>query len=172
MDVTAQITALEANAPAIAALARAMPPERAYWRPTPEDWSAVEVVNHLADEETEDFRDLLDRILHRPEEPLPADSGPTSDWVVARAYNERDFDESLSRFLREREASLAWLRSLGAPDWSRTAMNPSGRTRRAGDVLVAWAAHDLLHLRQLVEIQFAHRAADAAPYSVDYAGEW
>lgn len=172
MDVPAQIAALEANAPAIAALARAMPQERTHWRPTPEDWSVVEVVNHLADEETEDFRALLDRILHRPDEPPPPDTGPTAAWAVARAYNGRDFDESLTRFLTERRQSLAWLRSLAAPDWSRTAANSGGHTLAAGDVLAAWAAHDLLHLRQLVEIQFACRAGDASPYSVDYAGKW
>ena len=172
MNTETQISALEANAPAIATLARAMPLERTHWRPTPVDWSVVEVINHLADEDAEDFRDLLDRILHRPDEPPPADIGATAAWTVARAYNERDFDESLTRFLTERRQSLAWLRSLAAPDWSRTAVNSGGRTLAAGDVLAAWAAHDLLHLRQLVEIQFAHRAADAAPFSVGYAGKW
>ena len=42
----------------------------------------------------------------------------------------------------------------------------------AGDMLTSWAAHDLLHLRQLVELRFAYLARQARPYSLDYAGEW
>ncbi len=60
------IAALEANAPTIAALVRAIPPAQARRRPTPADWSVLEVINHLADEEREDFRLRLDAALHRP----------------------------------------------------------------------------------------------------------
>ena len=171
MDANAYVAALEANAASIAALARAMPPERVRWRPAPAAWSALEVVNHLADEEREDFRTRLDTVLHRPgETPPPIDP---EGWVLARGYNGRDPDESLARFLDERRQSLAWLRALAAPDWSRTWTHPSGDfSIRAGDLLVAWAAHDLLHLRQLVELQYACRAQDAAPYDVAYAGPW
>ena len=170
MDPTPFVTALETNAPTIVALARAVPPERIRWRPAPDSWSVLEVINHLADEEDEDFRTRLDTVLHLPgEDPPPIDP---EGWVVDRAYNERDLDESLDRFLGERRRSLAWLRSLRAPDWSRSWSHPSGFTIRAGDLLAAWAAHDLLHLRQLVEIQYRARAEDAAPYDVEYAGPW
>lgn len=170
MDPTTYVAALEANAPAIVALARAMPPDRARWRPSPDEWSTLEVINHLADEEREDFRLRLDTLLHRPgETPPPIEP---SGWVVARAYNQRDPEESILRFLTERRDSLAWLRTLTAPDWSRSWQHPSGFGLRAGDLLVAWAAHDLLHLRQLVELQYRCRAADATPFEVGYAGPW
>jgi len=38
--------------------------------------------------------------------------------------------------------------------------------------MAAWVAHDLLHLRQLVELHYAWTVAKAAPYSLQYAGEW
>jgi hypothetical protein len=161
---------MERNAPVIAALARAMSPEAVAWRPTPDDWSVLEVINHLADEEREDFRARLDFVLHQPGG-APPQHDPGS-WPAARAYNTRDLEESLGRFLSEREQSLAWLRGLASPDWSRAWAHPSGASLAAGDFLVSWAAHDLLHLRQLVEIQFAWRATRAAPYHVDYAGPW
>jgi hypothetical protein len=171
MASASSIAALEANAAAIAALARAMPSDQVRWRPSPGAWSTLEVVNHLGDEEREDFRTRLDTILHRPGEMPPAID--PEGWVVTRGYNQRDFEESLTRFLDERRQSLAWLRSLSAPDWSRAWAHPSGDfTIRAGDVLTAWAAHDLLHLRQLVELQYGRRAIDAAPYDMEYAGEW
>jgi hypothetical protein len=170
LDADAYVAALEANGATIAALARAMPAPRVRWRPAPEEWSALEVVNHLADEEREDFRTRLDTVLHRPGE-TPPEIDPEG-WVAERGYNERDVEASLARFLDERRASLAWLRELTAPDWSRTWSHPSGFSIRAGDLLVAWAAHDLLHVRQLVELQYASRAEDAAPYEVGYAGPW
>jgi hypothetical protein len=170
MDPQEYIAALERNAPVIAALARAMPLEAVAWHPTPDDWSVLEVVNHLADEEREDFRARLDFVLHQSSS-TPPQHDPES-WPVARAYNTRDLEASLADFLAERAQSLVWLRGLGDVDWSRAWTHPSPYRRNAGDFLVSWAAHDLLHLRQLVEIQFAYRAMQAAPYSVAYAGPW
>jgi hypothetical protein len=164
------IAALEANAPIIAALVRAIPPDQARWRPTSADWSVLEVINHLADEEIEDFRLRLDTALHRPGTPVPPND--SAAWPTARAYNERDLAESLARFLDERQRSLAWLRVLIAPDWSTSIPRNIGGVLRAGDLLAAWAAHDVLHLRQLVEMQYHLLAAQAQPFSVDYAGDW
>ena len=39
-------------------------------------------------------------------------------------------------------------------------------------MLAAWVAHDLLHLRQLVELHYAWTAQQLQPYSVAYAGDW
>ena len=41
----------------------------------------------------------------------------------------------------------------------------------AGDLLAAWVAHDLLHIRQIARIQYEHARALAAPYKMDYAGK-
>lgn len=162
--------ALAANAPIIAALARAIPAARVVWRPTPGAWSVIEVINHLADEEREDFRTRLDYLRFRPGE-TPPPIAP-EHWAVERAYQARDFDESLARFLHERAQSLAWLEALDASDWTGTIRTPSGQSLRAGDLLTAWVAHDLLHARQLVELRYCSLAADAAPYDIAYAGPW
>lgn len=164
------IAALETNAPIIAALVRAMPAADTRWKPAPDDWSVLEVVNHLVDEEINDFRLRLDYVLHHPGED-PPENDPQAR-VRERAADTDDVDVPLTHFLAEREHSLAWLRSLHVADWDPAWTHPSGYIHRAGDLLISWAAHDLLHLRQLVELQFASRAKDAAPYSVDYAGKW
>jgi hypothetical protein len=164
------IAALEANAPTIAALVRTIPPEQARWRPAPTDWSMLEVINHLADEEREDFRLRLDAALHRPGIAVPPND--SADWPAARAYNERDPAESLARFLDERRQSLAWLRALNAPDWSQAIPRNAGGVLRGGDLLAAWAVHDVLHLRQLVELQYHFLSVQAQPFSIDFAGEW
>ncbi len=159
---------LARGAETIAALARGLSAEQARWRPAPGEWSALEIVNHLYDEEREDFRVRLRLTLEDPSQDWPPID--PEGWAVQRAYNERDLDESLAAFLGEREASLAWLRSLQAPNWDQARRHPAGFTLRAGDLLAAWVAHDLLHIRQLAATHWAYVAQAAAPYSVEYAG--
>lgn len=44
---------------------------QARWKPDPQSWSILEVINHLYDEECADFRVCLDIILHHPDQPWP-----------------------------------------------------------------------------------------------------
>lgn len=160
---------LAQGAETIAALVAGVAPDEARRRPAPDAWSLLEVVCHLHDEEREDFRPRLDVVLHRPEEAWTRID--PAGWVTARRYNERDLAEALQGFVVERERSLAWLGSLTAPDWSREYQAPFGRIT-AGDLLVSWAAHDLLHTRQLVELRRARLLTQAGPHSTQYAGDW
>jgi DinB superfamily len=138
-------------------------------RPEPTAWSIIEVVAHLLDEEREDFRPRLDLVLHRPHETwTPIDPAA---WVTARAYNDRELSATLQAFLAERERSLAWLAGVTAPDWSREYRASFG-TITAGDLAASWAAHDLLHTRQLVELRRARLLTLTAPHSTRYAGDW
>ena len=168
-----RIAQLAAQADSIRQLCAGVGLEQARWRPDADCWSLLEVINHLADEERADFRTRLDYLLHRPGEPWPPiDPGA---WVQQRQYNQRDLAESLERFSALRADSLDWLRSLRAlraPDLDRSEPSPRGGRFHAGDMLAAWVAHDLLHLRQLVELHFAWTAQQLQPYSVAYAGDW
>ena len=168
-----RISQLAAQADSIRQLCAGVTLEQARWRPDADSWSLLEVINHLADEERADFRTRLDYILHRPDEPWPPiDPGA---WVRERNYNQRDLAESLARFSEARAESLDWLRSLRAlraPDLSASIAAPWGGRFHAGDMLAAWVAHDLLHLRQLVELHYAWTAQQLQPYSVAYAGDW
>ena len=169
-DLNHIIIRMRANADAIAALASDLSDAQARWKPAPEAWSLLEVVNHLYDEEREDFRTRVDYVLHRPgEQPPPIDP---DIWVTARAYNQRDLRESLDAFLHERAISLEWLGGLPDPNWDAEYHTPWWGVLHAGDLLVAWLAHDHLHVRQLNELHYAYLAQQAAPYSVEYAGEW
>jgi hypothetical protein len=46
--------------------------EQARWKPGADRWSILEVINHLYDEEREDFRKRLALVLDNPDEPWPA----------------------------------------------------------------------------------------------------
>jgi hypothetical protein len=167
MELASIIHQLSRQAQVIRSLATGVSEEQARWRPDPECWSILEVVNHLYDEEREDFRTHVDAILgDKSWNPIDPQG-----WVTQRGYNQRQLSLSLENFLAEREKSLAWLRELGSPDWELAFQAPFGPLR-AGDVLVSWAAHDLLHLRQLVELHYAYTLLKSSPYSVRYAGEW
>ena len=157
------------NANAILSLTRGVSVEQARWKPDPDSWSMLEVINHLYDEEREDFRARLDCILYHPDKPWSRID--PQGWVTERQYNQRDFDGSIENFLHAREESLAWLKGLSSPDWQAVYDAPFGPIT-AGDMLAAWVAHDLLAMRQLVELRWAHMLRMVEPYKVEYAGQW
>lgn len=169
MNIQNAVTQLKAQGQAISALITGLGSNESRWKPAPESWSVLEVLNHLVDEEIYDFRAHLDHILHTPDQPWPEiDPG---GWVTLRHYNEGDLDETLIRFEAEREKSLAWLGGLPPLDWDAVVTHRWG-TLSAGDMLASWLAHDLLHLRQLVELRYAITASASQPYQLDYAGKW
>jgi hypothetical protein len=169
MDIYIARSHLANNADTIQSLLEGINQDFAIVRPSQESWSFNEVINHLYDEEREDFREHLDWILHRSNENWP--SIDPQAWVTARNYNERNFQMSLTLFLQERKKSLAWLESLQNFNWQKSGKAPWGLIT-AGDMLAAWVAHDLLHIRQLVELKWDLTKRDMAPYSVGYAGDW
>ena len=141
----------------------------ARYKPSPDTRSILEVMAHFYDEEREDFRPRLAIILERPE---TAWSRIDPDgWVIERNYNDRDLIETWNAFKLERENTLAWLRGLGRVDWEAQYMAPFG-VIKAGDMLAAWVAHDLLHIRQLVELRWTRLVNLVQPYSLNYAGDW
>ena len=170
IDLPLALLRFEHNMQAISALVAAVDETQARWKPAPDEWSILEVIHHLYDEEREDFRPRLDLTLHHPDLPWPPNEPMAK--VTERRYNEQDLDKTLTAFQSERAASLAWLGTLTAPDWARSHTVSPTRTLRAGDLLVSWLAHDMLHLRQLAELHFQYTAHLAQPYGVDYAGDF
>ena len=170
MDARTIIHALARNAFAIGGIVAGVSDEQARWKPTASDWSILEVINHLYDEEREDFRTRVDFVLHRPGEDPPGID--PEGWVSERSYNERDLAESVQRWLAERRQSVAWLESLSDANWESAYDHPLGFRLRAGDLLAAWLAHDFLHLRQLTELHYAWAREQSKPFTLDYAGDW
>lgn len=161
---------LKYQADAIVALASGLTPEEIAWKPDPENWSVLEVIHHLAYEEINDFRRYFDHILHSPD--APWQEFPPLDSLADAESAEHALQERLMKFQSERERSLAWLAGLDDVDWDAAAETPWGAKMTAGDMLASWLAHDLLHVRQLVELRYALTAAASQPYSIKYAGEW
>ena len=143
--------------------------ELARWKPHSDKWSMLEVVNHLYDEEREDFRRRLHLTLADPLQPWPSIN--PREWVVSRAYNDRDLKTSLANFIAERESSLEWLEQLTEPNWNNTYTGTSIPVS-AGDLLASWLAHDFLHIRQLARLHWQYVGELSAPYETGYGGPW
>lgn len=147
---------------------------QARWKPPGGAWSILEIVCHLADEEVEDFRTRVRLTLKEPGTPWPPID--PEGWAVARRYNEQDLDAQIARFAREREASVRWLRGeiAAGADWARECVHPRMGPIAAGTLLVSWAAHDALHMRQIAKrlYELAELEGAADGFVARYAGEW
>lgn len=169
MNLEYFIDRLSKNCVIFEGLVRNVTPEQATWKPAPDTWSILEVINHLYDEEREDFRARLNLTLFDPQKDWPPIDPP--GWVTARGYDQRELETSLNNFLVERQTSLSWLRELEAPNWENRHLLPNG-SRSAGDLLASWLAHDFLHIRQLARLHWKHIGSIAAPHQTEYAGPW
>ena len=172
MDVQAIIARLERSPAALSALLAGVPEPEARFKPPDGAWSMLEVVNHLADEDRDDFRLRLKSTLDSPTSPWPPIE-PVG-WAIKRKYNEQDLRESLARFEHERAESVGWLKGLANQDWNSAHQHPKFGPISAGDLLVAWAAHDALHIRQIAKrlFELAARDGEADGFKSRYAGEW
>ncbi len=161
---------------AIGEMCSALTLDEATYKPPSGAWSILEVVCHLVDEETDDFRARLESTLRDP-----AAKWPLTDpegWAIEREYQRQDLAARLQRFTDERARTIVWLRSLRSPDWKTAYQHPRIGPVRAGELLVSWPAHDALHIRQIAKRLFELAARDgeamdlARPFITRYAGEW
>lgn len=170
IDVPRLILRLEHFGEAFSAVAMIPSMDDARWKPSPKDWSILEVCCHLLDEEREDFRVRLRSTLRDPSLPWPE---LDLDGVAERrGYLSSDLRGTVSSFIAERRESVAWLRSLGDANWSKAYPHPKFGPIAAGSLLASWAAHDALHLRQISKRLHQLAARDGCGFSIAYAGEW
>ncbi len=159
---------LSANGQAFKSLIQFVSDEQACWKPGKDKWSILEVINHLYDEEREDFRQRLQLVLDDPDQPWPPID--PEGWVIQRCYNERNIRESLSNFIEERENSIFWLRKQKSPNWRATHRHPQMGPMSAELILANWFAHDLFHVRQLTDLHYAYLSERVKPVSLAYSG--
>ena len=165
MDTEYIIKNINANAGVFKALFKDVSDEEAVWKPVPEKWSLLEIVNHLYDEEREDFRARVDSALHKKEYGMIDPQG----WVSERKYCEREFRVSVNNFLEERRMSVQWLEKLEAPDWELPFEHPKIKMS-AGEMLANWLAHDYRHIEQIVRTRHAYLGSITGDGRLRYAG--
>ncbi len=173
MDSQRLLARLDGFRNTLAQLVLSVHPDDARWKPTDADWSILEIVRHLADEEVEDFRTRVRMTLEQP-----TAAWPPIDPVAAaieRKYNDGRLQNAVAQFCIEREKSLLWLR----PNLERITrqadqvhQHPQLGDLRLGDLFASWVAHDQLHLRQIARRLHQLTERDAAPFTTGYAGDW
>ena len=146
-----------------------IPLELVRWKNDPKDWSLLEIICHLVDEEVDDFRARVEHTLIRPNEPLkPFDQ---IAWIVERNYNGQDFEAMLQRFDQERMQSISWLKTTKDLDWDNTVEHSKLGGTSARSFLWNWLAHDYHHIRQINNIKHAFLKQSSGD-SLSYAGKW
>ncbi|MGV6831655.1 MAG: DinB family protein [bacterium] len=140
-----------------------------YYKQAPEKWNMLEILCHLYDEERLDFRFRIRWLFDKPEQ-TPPPFNPL-DWVTAHDYANQDFVTIKSKFIREREASIAWLLGLQDAPWEHGYNHPKAGRLTAQFFLDNWLAHDYLHMRQLTRLHFNYLES-LSEHELTYAGDW
>ncbi len=138
-------------------------------RPAPGAWAPLEILAHLRDEEAEDFGARMRVVLagggrFAPIRPV--------EWVSERRYIADDPEGVLAAFQALRQGSLDLLAGIeSAPERLLVSgESPGGFVLSGCDILAAWVAHDMLHVRQLAGTLARLWATSWAPLRSDYAG--
>jgi hypothetical protein len=156
--------ALLARTPgALDVLLRGLPEAWTLGREGEGTWNACDIVGHLLHCERADWLPRVRTILQwgeaRTFEPL--------DRLGFQADGAVSLEERLDELARLRAANLDELRSLhlGARELARRGRHPALGEVTLGQLLAAWAAHDLTHLHQISRVLAHQVRAEVGPWS-------
>lgn len=143
--------------------------DAAAWRqrPAPAEWSPIEIVCHLRDEEAEDFGARVRVIAEGGSAFTRIDP---ERWVVERRYADVDPAAAMAALGERRAASVAYLATVEPARLVRAVEHPVAGRLSGLDVLAAWVTHDRLHLAQLTATLARLWADRWAPLRTEYAG--
>ncbi|HUB17570.1 MAG TPA: DinB family protein [Acidobacteriaceae bacterium] len=145
------LTLLERTPAALDALLRGLPDAWVRRDEGEGTWTARDVVAHLAQLEESDWMPRVRRVLKHGE-------GRAFDPVDRRAFvrtaRGKSLTQLLARFARLRKKNLKELRALGLrrSDFRRRGLHPALGVVTLGELVAAWAAHDLTHLHQIARV--------------------
>jgi hypothetical protein len=126
-------------------------------------WSAFDVVWHLIHCERTDWMPRA-RIILEFGETRPFD--PFDRWGHVQAVEGKSVGELLDDLARERAANLDELRgwNLTDGDLAKRGRHPALGTITLGELLAAWAAHDLNHLHQIARVMAIQYREEVGPF--------
>lgn len=123
----------------------------AHWKPSPQEFSALEQVCHLSDLEREGYSVRIEKLLGEEQPLLPDFDG--GKIAAERDYNNQQLEAMLDAFAAAREGNLRALAHLSAADFER-----SGQLEQVGPItlstlLLKMREHDEGHLQELDELR-------------------
>ena len=140
------ITKYKAGYGEVVAALRGIQPEERDWRPAPGEWSAREVVHHLADSETiAGIR--LRRLLI---EDKPAIQGyDQAEYARALGYQQRPMEPALQAFEAARATTAQLLDAMTEADWRRAGVHSESGPYAVETWLEIYGVHAHVHADQI-----------------------
>jgi len=147
------VAILDGQMDATAALLTSYTPVQAQWHPAPGEWSAAEIVGHLADTE----RVFAYRVLRIARaDPVPWTSAELEGYIAAADCNRLSVSVLMADYTAVRAATVTLLRGLNDASWARRA--PDGWTCCSVRALAyIIAGHELHHRESLHQQREAAR---------------
>ncbi len=170
MDIVHLCTQLARSGQVILTLTEGIDDETARIHDQAGEWSILEVMCHLYDEEREDFRLRVMQTLTAPHLPIPGIN--PEEWVHSRNYAAQSLSRVRQQFRAERIRSIQQLQQLHNPPWQTHLNHPRLAELTAHDIAWSWLAHDLLHIRQLNQLVYWRLSATTSSPFLGYAGDW
>jgi len=147
------VLVLQQTPAALEELLAPLPPEIVAKPEAPGKWGIREVIQHLADSELVGGFRLRMVMSHD----RPALAGYDQDlWASRLRYQEADLRDALEQFTTLRRANLRIWQNLGPADLARVGVHGERGEESLEHIRRLYAAHDLLHLRQVERIRAAH----------------
>jgi hypothetical protein len=117
------------------------------WKPSEEEWSALEHVCHLKDIEREGYAVRIEKLLHETQ-PFLADID--GDRLAAeRSYNSQDFETVLHAFTHARQENVRMIEDVTLDQLARSGMFENVGTVTLGRLLLMMREHDQGHLQDI-----------------------
>jgi hypothetical protein len=141
----------------------------ALWRarPAPDEWSPVEIVCHLRDEELEDFGARVRVVVEGGAGFVPIDP---ERWARDRRYADEDPHKAVAVLKQSRRDTLAFLALVDPARLRRVVEQPKLGAMSGLDLVAAWVTHDRLHLAQLMATLAKTGADRWSGLRTEYAG--
>ena len=145
-ELIARYRAGAAEVDTAVAAALALGPDAIDRRPAPDEWSARQVVHHLADSETMSATRI--RRLIADDDPVLIQGYDEPGWA-ARLHYERPIEGSLALVRAVRAATADLLDSMTEADWARRGTHSESGPYSAEDWLEIYASHCHDHADQI-----------------------
>jgi len=120
--------------------------EQLAFRPADGNWSIVEILAHLADDEIATYWRYRQMVEH---DGVQLSGFDQELWARLGNYQTWGSDEALALFRLLRNANLRLLESLSAEQWQRSGHHAERGRLTVADLARHMAAHDINHLRQI-----------------------
>lgn len=146
------LTRLAEHPPRIAALIEGLIPAQLRTRPSPDEWSANDVLAHLRS--CADVWGNYIRMILTEDRPRIRAVSPRT-WIKRTDYPELEFSSSFHAFTTQRADLLAVLESLPSEAWSRAAsVTGVGKVieRTVRDYATRLVIHERPHVKQIEHI--------------------